>query len=194
MMLSRNFAASGLALFLLVAASQTTPALAQSKGNYLPGGVIYNESSPTTNRLRLSRTQEPMVAPNVTPTKPLTGRADETGSLSDFKTAPMVKQTPTMDLAAAQTHAPESNQAFMQQTLETIIRSCYTLIATGVNSRHLAVPEEQAVSSELESIVAQNNAYLAKGYTVQTFQEIQGKLVRLQTLIYQYGTNGLNRQ
>lgn len=190
-MFSRRFAATSLAVSILFGISVFDSVQAQNSAKPRPvlrGDVSFNEKLTPQKPLRLSRKG-----------------SDQTNPANQPALNPIVKQTPTMDTeppppspepkAKPATFALDASQsAIYQQTLATTIASCYTLIATGVNARQLAVPEELAVQQELQQIVAQNNAYAAKGYTQAEFQEIQAKLVTLQVHIYQYGTNNFTRQ
>jgi hypothetical protein len=157
----------------------------QRDGNYFRSNVIYNEKSPN---LRLSRPNAPATninpAPVQTPAQP-------------SKLPAVVKQTPIKDRIPSKEQTPiadkESAQKLLQQSLEATIYACNYLILTGVNSRQMTVQEELEARAELEQVSALAKSYAAQGYTADTFNEIQRKLVVLQLHIYTYGTNAVTR-
>lgn len=199
-MISRNLITHGLAVSMLLGIMSCQIAQAQgaatqntsSSGRYLPGSVNYDEhltAPATAPRLRLSRQQGGVMDQGQTPPQQPPARLMNQTPTADFATTPPPPAATSKPIPAA----IDSNMLILQQSLRTTIESCFGLIATGANSRHLTVQEELELRSELQQIINQNNAYAAKGHTQEQFQEIQQKLVVLQLHIYAYGTNTINR-
>lgn len=199
-MLDRRFApmASLLAVSVLVAgaASNVQPALAEGEESpsYLPGSVTFTEK-PQTEVLRLQRKPTSAPAPDATD-KP--AEKPQPKTLNSQK--PLMDKMPTARALPPQQgsvqedeRAADAASLVLQQSLETLITSCFTMIATGVNAGQLTYQEEAALRQELQQIIALNNTYAANRFTQAEFQQIQAKLVTLQVQINQFGTNGINR-
>lgn len=151
----------------------------QQDGNFLRSNVIYNEPGAPTRLSRQAGSKSPGTTQQAMPTVP------EPPPVSSSKFPKLESQTPIADMRAAQT--------LLQQTLDATFYACDYLILTGVNSRQLTVQEELELRTEMDGLLALNKSYAAKGYTKDTFNEIQRKLVILQLHIYTYGQNGPTR-
>lgn len=202
-MLNGRFASlsSLLAVSMMIAGavsnSNALPVQAQNATapSYLPGSVTYTEK-PQTEVLRLQRKPTPASARDFVDKeaeKPQPKILNSEKPMMDKM--PTVSKLPTQPTQQGSVQANNTNaeSIILQQSLETLITSCFTMIATGVNAGQLTYPEEAALRQELQQIIVLNNTYAAKGFTQTEFQQIQAKLVTLQVQINQFGTNGINR-
>jgi hypothetical protein len=156
---------------------QLSPAEAYSQGDgYLRSNVIFNDQG---SNYRLSRQGAPKQTGG-SGLPPATGAPPAVPPSSKLQS-----QTPIGDMSAA--------QQLLQQSLDATFYACDYLILTGVNSRQLSAQEELELRTEMDGIAALNKSYVVKGYTKDTFNEIQRKLVILQLHIYTYGQNAITR-
>lgn len=191
--------ASLLSVSIMVAGAASNvqpPVLAQNAAppSYLPGNVTYTER-PQAEVLRLQRKPTPAPAPDTTDKqaeKPQPKTLNNEKPLMDKM--PTARALPTQQGSVQEDErAADAASLVLQQSLETLITSCFTMIATGVNAGQLTYQEEAALRQELQQIIALNNTYAANRFTQAEFQQIQAKLVTLQVQINQFGTNGINR-
>lgn len=197
-MLNRKLAslASLLAVSVMVAgaAFNAMPAQAQNDDatpSYLPGNVTYTEKPEVLRLQRKPPAPSPEPAATYKPAEKPPSRKNlnnEKAMMDKMPTSP-----PKQGAVQENDDAAKAASLVLQQSLATLINSCFTMIATGVNCGQLTYAEEAALRQELQQIIALNNTYAANGFTQDEFQQIQAKLVTLQVQINQFGTNGINR-